>query len=132
MIGVNWLAVLLAVVAAMAIGAAWFSPVLFAKSWVREMGKTHDQLGNPITSMVNAVIMYLISAIAMSLVFAAFRVETVLDGLKIAAVVWIGFAGSMQLLVDRFQGRSVKLSIITAGNTLVAFLAMGAILAAMG
>jgi hypothetical protein len=34
--------------------------------------------------------------------------------------------------VDRFQGRSVKLSFITAGNTLVAFLAMGAILAAMG
>src|SRR5580704_17432392 len=110
MIGVNWLAILLAVVAAMVIGAVWFSPVLFAKIWVREMGKPFEQLGNPVTSMVNAVIMYLISAVAMSLLFEAFRVVTVLDGLKIAAVVWIGFAGSMQPLVDRFQGRSVKLS----------------------
>jgi hypothetical protein len=97
MVGVNWLAILLAVVAAMAIGTVWFSPMLFAKSWVREMGKTPDQLGNPIIAIVNALIMYLIAAVAMSLVFAAFRAQTAVDGLKIAAVVWVGFVGSMQL-----------------------------------
>jgi hypothetical protein len=35
---VSWLAVLLAAVAAFAIGALWYSPLLFARAWQREAG----------------------------------------------------------------------------------------------
>src|SRR5580704_16579005 len=115
MIGVNWLAILLAVVAAMAIGAVWFSPVLFAKIWVREMGKTHDQLGSPVAAMVNAAIMYFIAAIGMAITFRAATVTAIPDALAMAALLWIGFTGSMQILVDRFRGASLLLSALTAG-----------------
>lgn len=33
----NWIAVLAAAIAAMALGFLWYSPVLFAKPWAREM-----------------------------------------------------------------------------------------------
>ena len=35
---VNWLAILVASIASMAIGFLWYSPVLFAKPWTRLMG----------------------------------------------------------------------------------------------
>lgn len=28
-------------------GALWYSPVLFADTWVKGIGKTHEELGNP-------------------------------------------------------------------------------------
>ncbi len=34
----NWLAVLLAAISAVVLGFLWYSPLLFAKPWMREMG----------------------------------------------------------------------------------------------
>jgi hypothetical protein len=34
----NWLAILVAAISTMVVGFLWYSPVLFAKAWMREMG----------------------------------------------------------------------------------------------
>ncbi len=34
----NWLAVLVAAISTMVVGFLWYSPLLFAKPWMREMG----------------------------------------------------------------------------------------------
>ena len=34
----NWLAILVAAVVTMILGFLWYSPLLFAKAWTREMG----------------------------------------------------------------------------------------------
>lgn len=43
---VNLLAVLLCGVASLALGALWYSPILFAGAWQRGVGLSDDQLGN--------------------------------------------------------------------------------------
>ena len=128
---INWLGVLLAAVGAMAVGSLWYSPVLFAKAWQAELGKTMDQLGNPLFSMINAAIMFLIAATGLSVVFRWAGVAGMESALATAAIVWVFFAATMQLLADRFQGLSIKLSLITAGNTFCSFLTMGAIIQAL-
>lgn len=40
---VDWLAVVAATAASFAIGALWYSPLLFAKAWQRESGVTDEQ-----------------------------------------------------------------------------------------
>jgi hypothetical protein len=34
----NWLAILVAAISTMVVGFLWYSPLLFAKAWMREMG----------------------------------------------------------------------------------------------
>ena len=128
---INWVAVFAAMVGAMVTGFIWYSPVLFVKPWMRELGKTPAQMGNPAKAMLTAVVMHLVTAICMALIFRAVNVEGVPDAIATATVLWAGFAGATQFAADRFQGASVKLSLIVGGHTLVTFWVMGAILVLM-
>jgi hypothetical protein len=130
--GVNWIAVVVAMVAAMVVGSLWYSPLLFMKPWIAEIGKTPEQLGKPMLAVGNSVAMYLIAAIGLSVVFDWKGVATMGDALMTAAAVWFAFVGSMELMHDRYNGFSAKLSLINCGNTLVSFLAMGAVIQWLG
>ena len=70
----NWLAVLVAAVSTMVVGFLWYSPILFAKPWMREMGYDPDDkakvqemqkgagpayLGSFLASLVSAFILAL-------------------------------------------------------------------------
>lgn len=57
---INFLAVVVAGVAAWALGALWYSPVLFAKVWQREIGHSDEDLKN-----ANFVLIFGTSAVMM-------------------------------------------------------------------
>src|SRR6266481_3394353 len=40
----NWLAILVAGLSTMVVGFLWYSPLLFAKSWMREMGSDPNDM----------------------------------------------------------------------------------------
>jgi hypothetical protein len=50
----NFLAILVAAVAAFVLGALWYSPVLFAKQWMKAHGYTPDKLEAMKKGMVRA------------------------------------------------------------------------------
>ena len=126
--GINWLAVIAATVSAMAVGSLWYSPLLFMKRWQAELGKTPEQMGNPMLAVGNSVVMYLIAAVGLSMVFDWKGVGSISDALMTAGAIWAVFVGSMELLHDRYNGASAVFSLINCGNTLVSFLAMGAVI----
>ena len=66
--GVNWLGVDAAKLAAMAVGSLWYSPLMFMKRWQAELGKTPEQMDNPMLAVGNSVVMYLIAAVGLSVV----------------------------------------------------------------
>ena len=127
----NWVAVVVAMVGAMATGFIWYSPALFVKPWMRELGKTPEQMGNPAKAMITAVIMHLVTATCMAFLFAQLQVEGIPDAIATATLLWAGFSGATQFSTDRFQGATVKLSLIVGGHALVTFWVMGVILVAM-
>jgi len=43
---INWLAVLLSAVSAFVLGGLWYSPLLFAKRWMKETGITEETTKN--------------------------------------------------------------------------------------
>ena len=43
---INWLAVLLAFIASMAIGFVWYMPAVLGKRWMAAIGKTEEDLKN--------------------------------------------------------------------------------------
>jgi hypothetical protein len=42
----NWLAIIVAAVSAFALGSLWYSPVMFAKRWMKESGVTEESAKN--------------------------------------------------------------------------------------
>jgi Protein of unknown function (DUF1761) len=133
---VNLLAVLVAAISTMIVGFLWYSPILFAKPWMREMGydpedkariKEMQKSAGP--AYAGSFVASLISAFVLALFFHWLRVSGIHYGLVTSFHVWLGFVATVQFTDALFQKKSMKLFAINTGFQLLCFLAMGAILA---
>jgi hypothetical protein len=125
---VNWLAAIASLIAATIIGTLWYGP-LFGKAWMAEIGKTADQLKPAqVPAMVSAFVANFVAAIVLSVALARFGADSVASALGVALLLWIAFTGGQMFMSDRFHLRTVKLSLINAGNTLLTFLAMAVVI----
>ncbi len=131
----NLLAVLVAAISTMVIGFLWYSPILFAKPWMREMGydpedkarvKEMQKSAGP--AYMGSFIASLVSAFILALFFHWLHVQNLNLGLLVAFHVWLGFVATVQLTGVLFMKQSMKLFAINTGYQLVCYLAMGAIL----
>lgn len=125
---VTWAGVVLGMIGAMAWGSLYYSPVLFMKPWIAAMGKTPEELGNPIKALANAALMNLVAAFGINVLLVMQGVTTLPGAIGLSAFLWVVFCLSTELLHDRYNGMSVKLSVINAGNTLGAYVVMGVII----
>lgn len=140
-VSINWFAVIAATAVNMVIGAVWFSPVLFAKRWTAEVEKTigketfqrlHDAMQSKATAIrtyaLTAVGAFLVSYV-MGLVADWRAADTIVEGLMIGGVTWLGFVVSTALVTVLFEGRSRVVYVISMAHQLVAFTATGVLLA---
>jgi hypothetical protein len=133
----NLLAVLVAAISTMLVGFVWYSPILFAKPWMREMGYDPDDKDRVKEMQKSAGLAYfgsfiasLVSAFVLALFLHQFRAQSVQLGLLVGSHVWLGFVATVQLTGVLFMKQSIKLFAINTGYQLVCYLVMGAILAA--
>lgn len=131
----NYLAVLAAAVAAMALGWAWYSPYLFGGIWMRESGHTAADLeamrktGGAARAYALTFIGILVSAFVLALFVNYTGALTAADGAMLGFWIWLGFIAPALLGETLFSGRSWALYLINAGNHLLGIVAMGMILA---
>jgi hypothetical protein len=133
----NWLAILVAAVSTMVVGFLWYSPVLFARAWVREMGYDPNDKTQMEEMKKSAGLAYtgsflasIVSAFTLALILHGLRAERVDLGLMVGFHVWLGFVATVQLTGVLFMKQSMKLFAINTGYQLTCYLVMGAILAA--
>ncbi len=133
----NLLAVLVAALSTMLVGFLWYSPMLFAKPWMREMGydpndkaKVQEMQKSAGPAYFASLIASVVTAFILALFFHEMRVQSIDLGLLIAFHVWLGFVATVQLTGVLFMKQSMKLFAINTGYQLVCYLAMGAILSA--
>jgi hypothetical protein len=135
--GLNVWAVLAAAVSTMVVGFLWYSPVLFAKPWVKLMGydisdkAKMDEMKKGAGKMYGmAFIASLLAAAVLQKIVVISTVRSPLYGIKIGLAVWLGFVTTVQLTDGIFGKKPPKLYLINTGYQLVCFVLMGAILAA--
>ena len=128
----NWAGAVAAAVTAMVIGFVWYMPAVFGTAWMNALGKTMEQLGSPKVAVSNALVMNLISAVVLTHAIGAMGAGTLVSALHVAGGLALGLAVTNQLMRDRFHGSSGKLSLINGANTVVTYLAMGAVIALVG
>lgn len=128
---ISWLAVLLCGVATLVIGGLWYSPLLFAKAWVRESGQPEEILrsGNPAVRFGLTFVLGLIGGA----VFAMFIGNTMTTAQAAAAgaacgIAWVAGSYGINYL---FEHRSLKLWLINGGYHAVQYTVFGAIIGAL-
>jgi hypothetical protein len=131
----NWWAILVAGISTMVVGFLWYSPLLFAKPWMREMGydpndkaKTDEMKKTAGPAYAGSFVAGLLSAFTLALILHGLRAEDLHFGIMASFHIWLGFVATVQFTSALFTKQSMKLFAINTGYQLVCYLVMGSIL----
>jgi hypothetical protein len=134
---INLVAVLVCAVSSFIIGGIWYSPVLFARSWAKELGKSPEDFkkSSPLVPMLISFLASIVIAFVMAhiIVFAdtARVVHSLRTNIETAILLWGGFTAATSFVNKGFEGYSMTLWAINVGYRLVDFIAMAVILTLM-
>lgn len=140
MIEVNYLAVLVAAVASMALGFLWYSPMLFGKRWMKLSGHSEESIKADqkkmgmlygMTTVGSLVMAYVLSHV-MALSDAFYDYGMLMTGLTTAFWMWFGFVAPVQLSDMIFGHKKWGLYAINTGYQLASLLLMGVIVGYLG
>ena len=128
--GVNYLAILVAGVAYMILGAIWYSPALFGNAWMKGIGKTKEQVSADYTAfkMVWALIGSLIAAYGIARILSYMVAGTMWDAVLIALMAAICFVLTTTFINQSMEGRPTRLFFINGLYNLIGFFIMGLII----
>ena len=131
----NWLAVIAAALSTMVIGFVWYSPLLFAKPWTKEMGydfndkaKMDEMRKTAGPAYFGSLIASFLSAFTLALFFHWIHIQDLHYGLMTGFHIWLGFVATVQFTSALFTRQSMKLFAINTGYQLVCYLVMSTIL----
>lgn len=130
-IHINHLAVFVCALMSLVIGAIWWSPILFAKSWQQENGLTDEQLAkaNPLKNFGLAFLLAYI--ISYNLAFFLGTPGTDWKwGVIAGLLAGVGWAVTTFIIIAIFEFRSLKYILINCGYITVYFAVIGFILGA--
>jgi len=131
---VNWLAIVLATVASMALGMAWYMGL--SKQWVAATGKSQDQLmgsGGSAMPFVFAAVCQLIMAYFIAMLTPTLMGEITAYGAVLVGVhMWFGFILTSMVLNHRYQNMSWNLTLIDGGYLLGVVVVQGIVIGLFG
>jgi hypothetical protein len=129
-VDLNWIAIIVAAIVPMVLGALWYSPLLFADPWMRAVGRTREELGDAQLGYLLSAIGALLTSYVLARVVKWAEVDDLWNGALVGIFVWFGFVATVLAVTTVFGGRPRALWLINAGYQLVALVLMGAILGA--
>ncbi|QRN85955.1 DUF1761 domain-containing protein [Clostridia bacterium] len=133
---VSLLALVIGTLLNMGLGALWYSPVLFAKVWMKEAHVTPEDLA---TSQGKMGMMYGltgVSALLTSYVIGVFilnlKIMNIAGALGFAILLWLGTNIPAIVKNWSFEGRTIKLGIINHGYDLVVYVLVSMVYVIIG
>lgn len=128
---VNPLAVLAAALSTFVVGGVWYSPLLFARAWMRVNGFSEADVRRHSKGRAfgGSAVFALIMAFNLAL-FLADEKTDLTWGVTAGALAGVGWVATGIGTVALFENRSWTYIVINGGYQIVSFLVMGAILGA--
>ncbi len=128
---VNWISVVVAALSAFAIGALWYSPVLFGNVWQKEIKLSADDLKTANMPLIfgSAFVLNLVAALVLDM-FIGLEATAGFGAMAgfLVGIAWVATSIGINYLFTR---KSLKLYFIDAGYFVLFFPVMGFILGIM-
>jgi len=128
---INYLAVLACAIFFWLLGAAWYSPAMFAKKWMKLIGVTREPgkrdgllLGMTASFFGDLVMSFILANIISWAHIAGFS-----KGSVMGVLIWMGFIAAPNLPQGLYEKRPFNLFAINSGYWLVGLFIVGGILA---
>ena len=134
--GVNYLAMLIATIAAFAFGAAYYMSL--SRPWLAAIGKTKEQIvaeggGTPVPFIVSIVALAVMAwVLAGGIAHLGPSPVTLKNGVVSALFMWLGFVITTMAVNNAFGQRKASLTIIDGIHWLGVLVIQGAIIGVMG
>lgn len=125
--GLNWWAILVATVAAFALGWLWYGP-LFGEAWLKAVGKTAEEIEPSPRPFVITFFTTLLTCIVLAALMNGLDMMSLTGGIALGAMTGIGFIAASQASDTAFCGWGMPLFLILSGYRVVFNILMGAIL----
>jgi hypothetical protein len=126
-VDLNWIAILVAAFVPMVLGAVWYSPLLFARPWMRAAGRTPEEISGASLGYALSAVGAIITSYVLARIMRWAEVDDLVNGALVGLLAWLGFVATILAVGTYFGGRTRLLWTIDAGYWLVALLVMGAI-----
>jgi hypothetical protein len=125
---VNWLAVVAAALSMFALGAVWYSPLLFVKPWAKAAGLEVDYEKRGNFAMILGISFVLTLVMAANLAFFVAGVTDLVAVIGYAVAAGLGWAALSLWIISLFERRPFAYVLINGGYLTVGFAIMGLIL----
>jgi len=129
----NWLAVAASALAYFFLGAVWYSPVLFSKTWVRLSGvkMNEDSRKKLPMMMLGSVLISLVMALTLALLLLGTQsIGHPVRGVMLGGLVSVGIAFTAMALNNMYESRPLGLLLINWGYNFAGSLLICLILSA--
>jgi hypothetical protein len=129
---VNFLSVLVSAAAYWIVGALWYSPVLFGKSWMNHIGKTKEQLmeGFSKLSYLWSFIWSFVASYGIARILVWANGTTVRAGFLVGLLAAVSFVLAPMVINNLFDRRPRPLLLINVSYHGVALILVGIIIGA--
>lgn len=125
----DWLAILIATVAAFVLGGLWYGP-LFGKRWMAAVGKTEADIEPTPTPFVVSFFAALFTCLVVAGLMDALGIDSVAGGALFGLVTGVGFIATAMASDTAFCGWGLPLFLIQSGYRVAYAILMGAIIGA--
>ena len=128
----HWPIILAAAVVAWLLGAIWYSPVLFAKAWVRANGYSPEKVAamraNAAKTYTGSFLALILVAFILHLFLSRLGASTMGAGAGWGFHAWVGFAFPIGFTAYLYSDKPLIAFLIDTGYQLVYLTVMGAML----
>jgi hypothetical protein len=91
-VDLNWIAILVAAFVPMVLGALWYSPVLFARPWMRAVGRTPEELTGASLGYAISVLGALVTSYVLARIIKWAEVDDLFNGALAGLLLWLVIA----------------------------------------
>ena len=129
---IDWLGVLVAVVAAQVLGFLWYGP-LFSKQWMAALGTTQEEIQQegPGIAIAVGVVASILNAVGIAIILTMSDTPDLVSGIKIGLLTSVGFAAAAVVSNSMFEKRPPTLMWLYAAYLVLSITMMGAIIGAL-
>lgn len=131
---INWLAVLLAFLATLAVGFIWYMPPVLGNRWMAAIGKTEEDLKN-INGGAGLWLPMMwasaFTAILLAVLMAALGLDSAVEGAVFGLAAGLVFRAGGHVIHNGFAGRPAAVTLIDSGHDVVSMALAGAVIGAM-